>query len=137
MRVHFKAVGAAPILKKNKFLIPASEPFGTVCTIGGLHPACCSRPMSVLHEQVIKFLRAQLKVPDGSSLVRFESLMALAFSNVDPIYGCHYFILPWFISQYLYCNSAFSPNPEDPVLDVYEVRYMSLAMILPLLCRCP
>jgi hypothetical protein len=30
VRVHFKAVAGAPILKKNKFLIPSSEPFGTV-----------------------------------------------------------------------------------------------------------
>jgi hypothetical protein len=30
VRVHFKAVGGAPVMKKNKFLIAESESFGTV-----------------------------------------------------------------------------------------------------------
>jgi hypothetical protein len=71
VRVHFKAVAGAPILKKNKFLIPASEPFGTV-SFAGLHlkgiPNCRSCCGCLL--QVIKFLRAQLRLAEGASLVR-------------------------------------------------------------------
>lgn len=73
VRVHFKAVGAAPILKKNKFLIPSSEPFGTVRRADG--PPTTSFVHShfvfcvCLSPQVIKFLRTQLRLADGASLV--------------------------------------------------------------------
>lgn len=45
VKVHFVAVGSAPILKKTKFQISASQPFAAVTT----------------------FLRKMLKMTDGSS----------------------------------------------------------------------
>lgn len=48
MRVQFKAVGSAPILRKNKFRVDAGESFGTVIAflrrqlqIGDTDPLCC------------------------------------------------------------------------------------------------
>lgn len=46
VKVHFVAVGSAPILKKAKFQISATQPFAAVTT----------------------FLRKMLKLSDGSSL---------------------------------------------------------------------
>lgn len=60
--VRFRAAGAAPILKQNKFRISAAENFGAITA----------------------FLRKQLKLPSSASL-------------------------------FVYCNSAFSPAPDEPL----------------------
>lgn len=67
VKLHFKAVGNAPIMRKAKFMIGGDERFSAVAG----------------------FLRDQLKLSESDRL-------------------------------FLYCDSAFTPSPDEPLRDLYE-----------------
>mmetsp|Transcript_13280 Transcript_13280/g.17736 ORF Transcript_13280/g.17736 Transcript_13280/m.17736 type:complete len:96 (-) Transcript_13280:31-318(-) len=66
VKIHFQAVGSAPMMRKTKFVIKGSEPFSTLET----------------------FLARELKLPKHE---RF----------------------------FLYCDSAFAPNPQENLSDLF------------------
>mmetsp|Transcript_39716 Transcript_39716/g.45239 ORF Transcript_39716/g.45239 Transcript_39716/m.45239 type:complete len:90 (+) Transcript_39716:59-328(+) len=67
VKVHFVAVGSAPIMKKNKFQISADQPVASITS----------------------FLRKMLRIGSGESL-------------------------------FLYCNSAFTPSPDELLKDLRD-----------------
>mmetsp|Transcript_12553 Transcript_12553/g.39850 ORF Transcript_12553/g.39850 Transcript_12553/m.39850 type:complete len:102 (+) Transcript_12553:65-370(+) len=67
VKIHFKAVGNAPIMRKKTFMINGKEKF---------------RALEV-------FLRNELGVPPQERL-------------------------------FLYCDSAFAPSPDEPLLDLHQ-----------------
>jgi hypothetical protein len=126
VRVQFKAVGSAPLLKKNKFKISAAESFGTVracacercvCTyVAHTSPAPYAGDAAV-RVQVISFLRGQLKFPESASLVR------VLWCAAECVRRCDHVRASCVLLQLLYCNSAFAPSPDESVRDLFEVRH--------------
>lgn len=78
IKVHFQAVGSAPILRKAKFAIGANEKFAVI-------------PI---------FLRKHLKLDDHAPL-------------------------------FVYCNSAFCPNLDQRISDLFDVRLCICVVLFP------
>ena len=69
VRVMFQPVGAAPLMKKNKFKIDLDEPFAVVRAACGPTAQSAAR-MTGVCLQVVRFLRKMLHMAESDSLVR-------------------------------------------------------------------
>ena len=107
IKVHLVAVGSAPILKKNKFLMNRADNFGVA----------------------ISFLRKRLKLGDGSSTVNATATTTstnassnASSSNTTPP--------PSSSSLFLYINSAFVPCPTEQIGDLYDCFGMREELVI-------
>eukprot|EP00986_Skeletonema_menzelii_P020160 scaffold30403_cov154-Skeletonema_menzelii.AAC.1 len=94
IKVHLVAVGSAPILKKNKFLMNRTDNFGVA----------------------ISFLRKRLKLPDGSSTAAAAANSTAASTSSSTTSSPS----SSSSSLFLYINSAFVPCPTEQIGDLYD-----------------
>ena len=103
--VNFRNAGNAPVLKNQKFKVKADARFATV----------------------IELLRTHLRRPDGSRLDSTDPLVRLprhAYSDLCCARTCAFClrmlrcVVDARLAQFLYCNSAFAPPPDELVSDV-------------------
>ncbi|KAL5160627.1 Ubiquitin-like protein ATG12 [Glycine soja] len=89
--VHLRATGDAPILKQSKFKIAGTDKFA----------------------KVIDFLRRQL---------HRETLVNRPCVFYSRLFLCRPCLLnfSFLILQFVYVNSAFSPNPDELVIDLFN-----------------
>ena len=106
VKVHFVAVGNAPIMKKQKFVIGGEQKFFAVRP--SVPPCCLPSTSRQVAMQVAHFLRKQLRLQESSPLV-WPCLRLCAGRLLIAV-------------QFLYCNSAFSPSPEDSITGLATVH---------------
>lgn len=103
VKLYLRPVAGAPILRKDKFKINGQEPFAQVCPVheDSLIVFCSIlRHLVIMPPQVIKFVRKSLK----DELAEDDAL-------------------------YLFCQSNFSPSPDQLLGNLYEVWHGSLLLL--------
>lgn len=112
IKVHLVAVGSAPILKKNKFLMNRTDNFGVA----------------------ISFLRKRLKLGDGSSTVNATAATSSTTANnnasTNTNSSSNTTPPPSSSSLFLYINSAFVPCPTEQIGDLYDCFGMREELVI-------
>ena len=101
VKVHLVAVGSAPILKKNKFLMNRSDNFGVVISF------------------LVKRLRLVTNVSGGSNTNTGGSNSASGSSN-NGVGSNDSNNNASSSSLFVYVNSAFVPSPTENIGDLYD-----------------
>jgi ubiquitin-like protein ATG12 len=96
IKVHLVAVGSAPILKKNKFLMNRTDNFGVA----------------------ISFLRKRLKLNNNTNTTATNT--TTPFSSSGSASSAVSSNVVQSSSLFLYVNSAFVPSPTEQIGDLYD-----------------
>jgi len=98
--VNFKHTGDAPILRTTKFKVPADAPFQTVT-------ALLRKALGLQAQDPLVCARPQHRVPTAALCSHAPKRR-----------------------QFLYCNSAFAPPPDELVSDVAECFHVEGVLVL-------
>ena len=110
--VSFKHTGDAPILKQTKFKVPANAPFQTVSAL--LRRTLGLQPSDPLVRRAPNLART-----------RTRALCPAADRRLRARAVCR---------QFLYCNSAFAPPPDELVSDVAQCFHVEGVLVLNYCC---
>ena len=89
IKVHFRSVGQAPVMKKNKFMIQSTQPFSTLA-------AFLRKPVS--RQTLLRLLAPELTAISSCGRI-------LRLSPSDPLF--------------LYCNDSFSPTLDQSLATLH------------------
>lgn len=103
--VQFRHTGNAPILKQQKYKVPADARFSTLATL----------------------LRSHLRLSADEPLVRRNSTQNACAPHRSARARTFAFACA---SQFLYCNSAFAPPPDELVSDVATCFHVDGVLLL-------